>query len=387
MPNLKRIARPGQKRLLAIDGGGIRGLLALAILRRIECILRARCNRPEFRLADYFDYISGTSTGGIIAAGLSLGKTVDEIIAFYRAAGAQMFAKANLLRRLRHKFEGQPLATKLKDVFGPGTTFGSADIRTLLLLIMRNATTDSPWPLSNNPFAKYNHPDRPDSNLHLPLWQLVRASTAAPTYFPPEVIIVPGQDPVKGRQFVFVDGGVTMYNNPAFQMFLMATLECYWSGAPEGQRGWATGPDKMLVVSVGTGTSPNVRVGLRAEDMNVLFNATNIPSALMFAALNEQDLLCRVFGRCLAGDPLDRELGDLIGGGGLIRDGKEFFAYVRYNAELTRAGLDAIGCKAIEPQLVQRLDSTDGMDDLLTVGAAVAVAKVREEHFRDFPPD
>ena len=44
--------------------------------------------------------------------------------------------------------------------------------------------------------------------------------------------------------------------------------------------------------------------------MNLLFNATTIPSALMFAALNEQDLLCRVFGNCLAGDPLDRELGD-----------------------------------------------------------------------------
>jgi uncharacterized protein len=62
-------------------------------------------------------------------------------------------------------------------------------------------------------------------------------------------------------------------------------------------------------MSVGTGTSPNVRQGLDPDDMNLLFNATSIPSALMFAALNDQDLLCRVFGDCLAGDPLDRELG------------------------------------------------------------------------------
>ena len=105
-----------------------------------------------------------------------------------------------------------------------------------------------------------------------------------------------------------------MYNNPAFQMFLMATLECYWPRAPRGQQGWPTGVDKMLIVSVGTGTSPAVQQGLDPDHMNLLFNATTIPSALMFAALNEQDLLCRVFGDCLAGDPLDRELGSLMPG-------------------------------------------------------------------------
>ena len=77
---------------------------------------------------------------------------------------------------------------------------------------------DSPWPLSNNPRARYNAPERTDNNLELPLWQLVRASTAAPTYFPPELIKVGRHD------FVFVDGGVTMYNNPAFQLFLIETL-------------------------------------------------------------------------------------------------------------------------------------------------------------------
>jgi len=97
MPQLESITRSGQKRLLAIGGGGIRGVLALAILRRIEEILNKQSGRgDQFRLSDYFDYISGTSTGGIIAAGLSTGKPVDEIIAFYKDAGAQMFTKASL---------------------------------------------------------------------------------------------------------------------------------------------------------------------------------------------------------------------------------------------------------------------------------------------------
>jgi len=386
MPRAETITKPGPKRLLAIDGGGIRGVLALAILRRIEDLLKAQSGRDNFRLSEYFDYIAGTSTGGIIAAGLSVGKSVDELLTFYKEAGAQMFVKANLLRRLRHKFESEPLAEKLKEVLGPATTFGSDEIQTLLLLVMRNATTDSPWPLSNNPYAKYNDPQRDDNNLKFPLWQLVRASTAAPTYFPPEVIVLPSRDLTKEKEFIFVDGGVTMYNNPAFQMFLMATLDCYWQRAPEGRRGWPTGVDKMLIVSVGTGTSPDVQHGLDSDDMNLLFNATTIPSALMFAALNEQDLLCRVFGNCLAGDPLDREMGSLMPGLGPLGAGQKLFTYARYNAELTREGLDAIGCTTIEPEAVQKLDSIDTIPELLAVGTAVAEMKVNEDHFAKFPP-
>ena len=385
MPLVDRISKPGPKRLLAIDGGGIRGVLALEVLRRVEADLKAQSGRSDFRLADYFDYIAGTSTGGIIAAGLSMGMSIDELLTFYTEAGAQMFVKANLLRRLRYKFEDEPLAGKLKEVFGASTTFGSDKIRTLLLLVMRNATTDSPWPLSNNPHAKYNDPQRDDNNLSFPLWQLVRASTAAPTYFPPEVIVLPSKDKTREKEFVFVDGGVTMYNNPAFQMFLMATLDCYWPRAPEGQRGWATGADNMLIVSVGTGTSPDVRHGLDPDDMNLLFNATTIPSALMFAALNEQDLLCRVFGDSLAGDPLDREMGSLIPCHGPLGAERKLFTYVRYNAELSRDGLDAIDCKAIKPEIVQQLDAVDAIDDLRTVGSAVADHKVRREHFAKFP--
>ena len=384
MSLIARIEREGPKKLLAIDGGGIRGVLALEVLQKIEDLLKAKSGRSDFRLADYFDYIAGTSTGGIIAAGLSIGMSVKGILEFYQDAGAQMFVKANLLRRLRYKFEDEPLADQLRHVFGAGTTLGSERLRTLLLLVMRNATTDSPWPTSNNPYARYNDRARPDCNLNLPLWQLVRASTAAPTYFPPEVIVLPSAAPAAEREFVFVDGGVTMYNNPAFQMFLMATLDRYWAAKPEAR--WRTGPDRMLIVSVGTGTSPDARQGLEPGEMNLLFNAQTVPAALMFAALNEQDLLCRVFGDCRAGDPIDREIGDLVGSAGPLRREQKLFTYLRYNAELTREGLDALGCRDIEPASVQQLDSIDGIPDLRQVGKRVAETKVLEQHFDGFMP-
>jgi len=381
---IARIGQEGPKKLLAIDGGGIRGVLALEILQKIEDMLKSKSGRADFRLADYFDYIAGTSTGGIIAAGLSIGMSVEEILAFYQEAGGQMFVKANLLRRLRYKFEDEPLAAQLKQVFEAGTTLGSEELRTLLLLVMRNASTDSPWPISNNPYAKYNDSAHPHCNLKFPLWQLVRASTAAPTYFPPEVIVLPSAPLGGEREFVFVDGGVTMYNNPAFQMFLMATLDRYWAKKPEAR--WRPGADRMLIVSVGTGTSPDARQGLEPDEMNLLFNATTIPSALMFAALNEQDLLCRVFGDCRAGDPIDREVGDLIGAVGPLQHGQKLFTYLRYNADLTREGLDALGCNDIKPETVQQLDSIDGIPALRTVGERVAETKVLERHFDGFLP-
>jgi uncharacterized protein len=257
-----RLKKVGPKKLLALDGGGIRGVLSLEILRKLENLLRAASGNSDYRLADYFDYISGTSTGGIIAVGLAIGMSVDEILKLYEDHGAQMFETANLRHRLRYYYQSEPLAKILKSKFGETTELGSDSVEALLMLVMRNATTDSPWPISNNPFAKYNAPGYFSCNLKFPLWQLVRASTAAPTYFPPEVILV------DGREFIFVDGGVTVYNNPAFQMFLMATVDRYWINAPVPARGWPTGQDKMLIVSVGTGTSPGANEELSLSDMN-----------------------------------------------------------------------------------------------------------------------
>jgi len=175
-----------------------------------------------------------------------------------------------------------------------------------------------------------------------------------------------------------------MYYNPAFQMFLMATLDRYWIAKPEAR--WRPGADRMLIVSVGTGTSPDARHGLDPDEMNLLFNATAIPSALMFAALNEQDLLCRVFGDCRAGDAIDLEIGDLIGSAGPLQREQKLFTYLRYNVELTREGLDALGCGDIKPEVVQPLDSVDGIPDLQRIGKRVAETKVKEQHFEGFMP-
>jgi len=354
-----------QRKLLALDGGGIRGMISIEVLAEIERLLQKELGRDdEFVLADYFDYIAGTSTGAIIAACLACGMRVSKIRDFYIGSGEAMFDRAGWLQKFHHKFENEPIATKLKEVFGADTLFGSDKLRSLLMVVLRNATTDSPWPLSNNPGAKYA------INCQLPLWQLVRASTAAPTYFPPEMIDV-GDD----NHFIFVDGGITMYNNPAFQLFLMATVEPY-------NLNWPAGEDKMLIISIGTGSAAEANKNLNPGEMNLLYNASSIPSALMFAALNEQDFLCRAFGKCLIGDPIDSEIGDMIGKRGPAVP--KLFTYARYNAELTREGLNKLELPQIDPKRVQRLDAVDSIPELRKVGAAVATKRVKAEHFKGF---
>ncbi|MBA2306148.1 MAG: patatin-like phospholipase family protein [Acidobacteria bacterium] len=374
-----KVTKDPPYKLLALDGGGIRGVITLEILREIERTLQTELKRDDrFVLADYFDYIAGTSTGAIIASFLSLGWRVSRILEFYVEAGPAMFDRASLLKRFRYKFEDDQLADLLKQQIGADITLGDPKLRTLLLLVMRNATTDSPWPVSNNPRAKFNDPARLDDNTRLPLWQLVRASTAAPTYFPPETIEI-------GRQrFVFVDGGVTMYNNPAFQLFLMSTVSPY-------RLCWEAGEEKMLLVSIGTGTSPVANADLMPGEMNLVYNATSIPSALMFAAANEQDFLCRVFGNTLCGDGFDREVGDLIGPATPLPSGRvpgpvhpKLFTYMRYNAELTHTGLASLRVPHIVPEHVQQLDSVDHIAALQEVGVAVGRQKVRREHFAAF---
>jgi patatin-like phospholipase/acyl hydrolase len=78
----KHLFGPGPKRILALDGGGVRGIISLAYLERLEAILRERFG-PDTVLADYFDLIGGASTGAIIATGLALGLPVKRLIATY----------------------------------------------------------------------------------------------------------------------------------------------------------------------------------------------------------------------------------------------------------------------------------------------------------------
>ena len=362
------------KRILAIDGGGVRGVVPIEVLSRLEEKLGARVGRPDFRLADHFDLVAGTSVGAIIASAVALRIPMREIRDFMMGNARAMFRPAGWRRWFYYWYDKRQLEDELKSWFGVDTMLGSERLRTLLLLVMRNASTDSPWLVSNCPAAPYNQRDRDDCNLDLKLWQLARASAAAPAYFEPEVVSL-GR--ARAYRFVFVDGGLTGFNNPAFKAFLYATTEPYGLG-------WKAGEDELSVVSVGTGELRQQDAVLEPGRMSLWYNLQEIPRALIYAAGREQDLLCRTFGRCRLGEPIDLELGDLR----TVRTAVEpkLFTYFRINASLTHAGLAELGCSTVDPDHVNRLDGAQFVDELSQVGRALAERALSDALLKQLSP-
>jgi len=355
------------RNILSLDGGGIRGVFLIQILARMEALLREKYQKPDLVLADHFHYIGGTSTGAIVAAVLSWGAPVETIEKLYLDQSHQVFGRANALNRIWAKFEALALDRILRDFFsvdGQPVLLGTERLRTHFLCVMRNATTGAPWIITNNPQAKYNDPSLPDNNLLIPLYKLIRASTAAPYFFRPERISL------GGMEWLFMDGGVTPYNNPAFMMYLTATLPCFGNS-------WEDGEDKMRIISVGTGRVRETFKTRRFFKRVTIFDQIKHSlSALVDSNNQHQDLSCRVLGRCLFGEPLDSELGSLVPEEIDALTSRKRFLYCRYNHNITPDE------KAEVAHIVNffSLDNLRAIDLLREFGQHFAAQSVRIEH-------
>jgi len=147
MPSKDRDAHlfgPGPKRILALDGGGIRGLLTVQLLKRLEALVRTRTGNDDTVLADYFDLIGGTSTGAIIASALALGWPVERVEALYRELGNSIF-ESSFFRKglLRPKFSAEPVKKALQREYG-NIRLGGPELRTGLAVVAKRLDTAAP---------------------------------------------------------------------------------------------------------------------------------------------------------------------------------------------------------------------------------------------------
>ncbi len=295
----KRLKAPGPKRILSLDGGGIRGAMTLGFLEKMEEIMAAKHDenkvmpKEEFRLHHYFDLIGGTSTGSIIAALLAIGGyKVSEIKEMYRDLGKKIFSEKNGLNifgkqiYFKGKYDSEPLKEELHKIFGD-TRLGDDTNKTGFCAVTKRLDTFSTWPVTNNPDAFYYEKNR------FLVRNIVRASTAAPSFFEPEIVDVGDE---KG---VFVDGGMSMMNNPSLQLFLTATLDGY-------KLKWETGPDKLLIVSVGTGRRDKKLLGKKYNDPNLLMIAQLAPDQFMSDANELVELMMHFIGKGMGNAQEDR---------------------------------------------------------------------------------
>jgi len=233
--------------ILSIDGGGVRGLIPLRVLEALESRLIHRgVGLPMHRV---FDLMAGTSTGGLIAAGLSAPRpggsageaaaTIAELRMFYERDAREIFkhsisarlarAVTNPLGLFDETYDARPLEKLLKERFG-WTSMASA----LTKLVLTAYDIDQRRAVFMTNGLEENG-SRPDDYY---FWQAVRATTAAPSYFEPARI----ENLSRKREEALVDGGVFM-NDPAIAAYLEAR-----------KLGWDQ--DEIVILSLGTGRAP-----------------------------------------------------------------------------------------------------------------------------------
>ncbi len=376
------ISTSGPRRLLAIDGGGLAGLIPAECLIAMETQLD-QLTGTQKPLSERFDLIGGTSTGAILAAGLALGLRASQLRDFYLQYGREIFSKSLLPVRWWHKYPSKPLERHLRDVLGESTALGSSTLKTMVVIVTKNATLGNDWFFTNNPRSKFFK-----NNAGLPLWQVVRASSAAPTYFPPHTIAIP-DDSGKKQSHEFIDGGVSSYNNPALQLFLEATV-------PQYGIGWPMGADKLMLISMGTGFNSMMIEAGKASGYCVLDWAQYLIKEMMNEANLQQNILMHLIGQRPAG--LQSPTKELVATGaasglpdesaldvlGAELAAQKLVTYQRITVGLTRGRLNQLGLPDIDPVKVREMDAADQIPNMQRIGVAVAKEQVKMEAFRRF---
>jgi hypothetical protein len=426
---------PGPKQILSLDGGGVRGAISVAFLERIEKIIRdehARTNGngnggPPPRIGDYFDLVGGTSTGAVIAGALALGRSTDEIKDFYLKLAPRIFSRPFWrVPGLLSKFDAKALREEIDNIVRD-RTLDSPDLITGLCVVTKRLDTGSPWILANNSRAPYWNATPPDpstkrkghtGNKEYRLGNLVRASTAAPHFFDPEILAISEDERTQpladanaklfslpllslmvskfrllllemrrllriGRgaskdladtHGVFVDGGVTPFNNPTMALLMMTQLKGF------GMQ-WPLGPRNLSIVSIGTGTS---RVKLSFKELGIFGPLRVTLSALLSLMSDIQNLsLAQMqwLGECPDPWEINSEVGKLVGD---APPGGKWFRFLRYDVRLDPVWLKEnlhLDFTEQEVEKFRRMDDPGIIKNIYAIARLAAELQVKREHF------
>jgi hypothetical protein len=366
---------PGPRRILAIDGGGMRGALAVGILARLEAVLRAKYGRPDMVLADYFDLIGGTSTGAIIAAGLALGRDAAAMRDLYRRLGPLVFQRGGRLRipLIQSRFDPRNLERAIIGEVGDAT-LGNAAWRTGFAAVAKRVDTGSCWVLTNCPGARYWLGDPGDPrvtpNRDYPLAKIVQASAAAPFYFD----MVP-LEVVAGEPGVFFDGAMTPHGNPALQLAMTALIPGYGFD-------WQAGADRLMIVSVGTGLPRPVRPGwVRQPLLLSIWKAIHALTSLGYDNSQLATSVLQWLGQSPRPWRINSEIGDLSGA---RPAGEAMWTFVRYDAPLEAGWLEQHLHKSYSPAMLARLARLDDdrmVPELYALGELAGETLIDPAHF------
>ena len=258
-----------KRKILSIDGGGIRGIIPALILKKIE----ERTRKP---IAELFDLVAGTSTGGILALGLTIPHPEDptkpkfaasELVDLYKERGKQIFFEPTLER-----------LTQLDDMIRPKySSIGREKVLTEYLgdTLVEDSLKEvliTSYDIQNRfPVFFTSEKDKEETEGRefrkicsgISMVEAAMATSAAPTYFEPYTVQTQHQTPTSGGKYALVDGGV-FANNPT-ALALIETLTAYKEEEQE-----KLNPEEVLVVSLGTGSLTRSYPYERAKNWGLL---------------------------------------------------------------------------------------------------------------------
>ena len=209
--------------ILALDGGGIKGVFSASLLAALEEDLGND-------VASHFDLIAGTSTGGLIALGLGLGLSPKRIVEFYATQGAKIFPRqlgwGGAWSVIARKYSQKRLKAALQETFGTKTL---ADSKKRLVIPSFSLGDDDVYLFRTAHHADLNRDYRVEA------WRVGLATSAAPTYFP----VCRHVDGLR-----LIDGGVWA-NNPS--MVALIEAHCVLKVPLEDIRIFSLGPSEDVV--------------------------------------------------------------------------------------------------------------------------------------------
>ena len=245
----------------------------------------------------------------------------------------------------------------------------TAATKTGLGVMLKRIDAGGAWILTNNPRAKYWETPADRSfigNRHYRLASIVRASTAAPHYFDPqEIEIVEGEAPA-----LFVDGGLTPHNDPSLELFLVAALPAY-------RLEWPLGPDRLTIVSLGTGAyRPRFDVAALKRASSTSIALTSLTQQIA----ESQTLILTMMtwlGHGGAPWPINSEIGDL---GSVAPPFGALFQFCRYDLRLEHDWLKhTLGTELGDRELksLRRFDNPDALAPLYALSQKAAEAQLK----------
>jgi hypothetical protein len=446
---------PGPKRLLSFDGGGVRGAISVAFLERIETLFAEHQRKvltdyiaekeragiadeklaaarkklaDPFRLADWFDLVGGTSTGSLIAGAIALGFNTQDIKKFYIDRAPYVFQRPFWrIPGLQAKFDARALRQEI-DAIVAQRSLDSEDLITGVSVVSKRMDTGSPWIITNNPRSPYweTKPATADDpgylgNRHYKLATLVRASTAAPHFFDPEIVQILADDekdrpaypagpadrdwldkmndnlgrfprltmlltklralrvagakgPSPKTHGLFVDGGVTPFNNPSFALLMQTLIKPYGMC-------WALGPDKLTFVSIGTGSYRArlsfTELGFAGPLKLALHSLLSMMGDTQTLALAQMQWL----GECPDPWPINSEIGTLAGE---LPPEARWFRFMRYDVQLEKPWIEAhLGQSLTEERVAayRNMDDPSIIMPIYELALEAAEKQVKVEHF------